>query len=829
MRIHAAVLVAVLLLAPQAVAQRVTPPAEHLARPLGGDFTLADWNEVAGYFRKLADQSSRVLTTRVGTSTEGREFLLSIISSESNLARLDEIKAHARTLHDPRNRTDAQKRDAVENGRVVLFISPAMHSTETAGPQFAMEFAYLLATSDDEPWRSAREQMVIGILPCTNPDGVDHVVDWYRRTVATPHEAADLLRLYQLYAGHDNNRDWFMLSLEETRIVTRLLYHEWFPTVYWDVHQQGSGGERLFVPPFRDPLNPNLDPGIISGINLIGVRSVLDMTREGLTGIATGVSYDMWWNGGNRNVPVRHNVIGLLTEAASVRLATPIFQPVSTLSHPVGPGAYGPSNQFVNPWPGGWWRIRDIIDYEIAFARSLLGTLSREPALWRRNQLEAAERAIARGRDEAPRAWIIPSDNRDPAAVRRLADSLLLAAVDLHVASASFLADGQEYPAGSIVIRADQPYRTHVKDLLEVQRFPEGAPPYDVSGWTLPFILGVHRVEATEAVSTALKPVKTPDEAVAAFKGDPRAREGALSSWHSDAWTRLAAALKDGREFAWITSGPDAGLLWPRPKGAAPAKEPAGVAIRALPRLGLYAPWSGSMDEGWTRWVLDHQKVPYASVRNERLRAGRLRDSFDVLLIPSMGPDTLDRGRSEGSVPSDYAGGLDPEGAVAIEEFVRAGGTLVTFGASNRWAIDLFRIPVVDVTRESDGREFNCPGGVLRAIPESVPLTAGLPDSVALFFSRGSAYREMTSDERKKAGVPEGARAETLLRYAPTRVLLSGWIRKPEVIQDRAAWVRFSHGEGRVHLFGFQPQYRSWAQGTFQLLHRASFLDSRPR
>ncbi|MHC4220457.1 MAG: M14 family zinc carboxypeptidase, partial [Planctomycetota bacterium] len=312
MRIALAVVFALLPCA-AAAAQPVTTPQQHLGRPVGVDFELADWTEVSSYFRKLDRESPRVETVQVGISTEGREFLLSVISSPDNLADLDRIRARAAVLADPRGRAEAELADAVNNGKVILLISCAMHATETAAPQFAMEFAHTLATSDDEPWRSARRNMVVAIFPTLNPDGLDHVVEWYRETVGTPYEASRLLKLYQFYAGHNNNRDWFMLTQAETRIVTEQLYSVWHPQVYWDVHQQGSRRERFFVPPFRDPLNPNLDPAIISAIDALGSRALLDMTSQGFSGISTGVAYDMWWNGGNSNVPVRHNIIGLLT------------------------------------------------------------------------------------------------------------------------------------------------------------------------------------------------------------------------------------------------------------------------------------------------------------------------------------------------------------------------------------------------------------------------------------------------------------------------------------------------------------------------------------
>ncbi|MHC4731724.1 MAG: M14 family metallopeptidase [Planctomycetota bacterium] len=811
-----------------ATAQPVTTPQEHLGRMPGVDFELADWDEVRGYFERLADESPRVATRSLGRTTEGREFLLSIISDEANLADLERLRGYAQTIADPRGRSENERREAIEQGKVFLFISCAMHATETAAPQFAMEFAHRLATSDEEPWASARENVVVGLFPCLNPDGLDHVVSWYRRTVGTPFEASELLKLYQYYSGHDNNRDWFMLTQAETRLVTEQLYSVWFPQVYWDVHQQGSSAERLFVPPFRDPLNPNLDPAIIGGIDVLGSRALLDLTREGFTGVSTGVSYDMWWNGGNRNVPVRHNIIGLLTEAASVRIATPVFLPVDRLRAPRGLGEYAPSNRFPDPWPGGWWRLRDIIDYELAFGRSLLGSLAREREAWLANALEAAERVIEKGTERAPRAWLIPADNRDPAAVRRLLEILLQSGIEVHQSAAALTVDGRDYPAGTLVIRRDQPYGSHVKDLFEVQRYPGGIDsPYDIAGWTLPLLLGVRRVEVMR-VPEGIELGRVRDvESLQDFAGDPRLNEapaGSLSLHHSDAWTVAAARLGRGNELTLLAAGNRAGLLVP---GVVSGGEEEPVALNQLPRVGVYSPWRGSMDEGWTRYVLDTFGVPYVTVRNEMLRAGALGDFLDVLVIPSLSGRQLDQGRRPGTVHDEYTRGLAPEGAVAVEEFVREGGTLVTFASSCRWAIELLRLGLVDVSTGEEAGDFSCPGSVLRGVPEpDGPFTAGLPSSVTLFFSRGcGAWRPMTEKERKEAKIPDGQVMEVLLRYAPTRVLLSGWIREPEVIAGHSGWVRAEYGAGHVHLLGFRPQFRGWTQATFPLIFRAIFLD----
>lgn len=806
---------------PLASAQSAPTPAEHLGHAVGADFVLPGWDVVRAYFEKLDAASARVALEKVGTTTEGRDFVAAVITDEANHAKLGVLKEHARVLADPRGAKPAQVESALQDGKVFLMISCAMHATEVAAPQFAMQFAHLLATSDEEPWASARRELVVVLIPSANPDGQDHVADWYAKIVGTPYEDAGLTKLYQHYAGHDNNRDWFMLSLAETRIVTKLLYDVWRPQIYWDVHQQGSRQERMFVPPFRDPLNPNLDAGVIASINLLGTRAQLDMTRAGLTGVATGGTYDMWWNGGNRNVPVRHGIVGILTEAASARLASPVFLPRSELRAPDGTGAYAPSNSFLDPWPGGWWRIGDIVAYETAFGRSLVASLARERRFHLENRLETARRAIRRGEESTPRAWVLPADQDDVAAVERLCGALLATGVECEVASEPVVVDGRTWPAGSIVIRRAQPYGDHVHDLFDVQRYPAGADaPYDVAGWTLPLLLGVRNVECVELPKAATQRAARVEELVAAFSGPPRQRDGRDVEDTRDgrAWKRAFASVAAGKSLELDADG----------RFGAPrdGKRADGAHVtREKLRIGLYAPWSGDMDEGWMRWVYDEFGVPYSTVRNEALRAGDLRRDYDVIVLPGTGARELADGRAEGSVFPQYAEGIGTQGAAAIDAFVRAGGTLVAVGNSARFAVEQLKLPLVDTTSEPDAKEFSCPGSVLRVVPEDGGrFTAGLPSALAVFGSRPQAWRPMKEKEREAASATD-ARVDVVVRYAPTQTLLSGWIQKPEAIANQPAWVRVQHGQGRVHVFGFRPQYRSWSQQAFQLLFRAMLLE----
>ena len=814
---------------PQGLSE-VPSPAKHLGRPVGTDFELADWDQVSTYHRALAAASPRVQVEKVGETTLGRDFLITTISSEANMVRLDEIRAMTARIADPRGLSASDRAELIRKSRAVVFVSCSMHSTETAATEFGMKLAYELATSDEEPFASARNELVVVLIPTLNPDGLDEVVHWYRENVGSPFEGASLLRLYQHYVGHDNNRDWFGLSQVETRHVTKQIYSVWHPQVYWDVHQQGSTGERFFVPPFRDPLNPNLDAGIITGIDNLGSRALWDMTRAGKKGISTGVSYDMWWNGGNRNVPVRHNIIGLLTEAASVNIASPIFLERSDLRAPGDLPGYQPSNQFPDPWPGGWWRLSDIIDYEMEFARSLLGSVSRDRELYLANAIEAAERTIQAGRESAPKAWLLPPDNANERGVRRLIDILLLGGVEVKVATEEFEADARRYPMGTIVVSRDQPYGSHVKDLFEVQRYPDGKAPYDVAGWTLPMLFGLRRVEVVTTLDVELADVTQVPADLAELGWTDASAANILSGEDGDDWEQIFDLIEAGHPVIWRAEGPDAGsfaIAGGFPEIGAVEDGPdeselvtRDITLDKLPRIGIYSPWSGTMNEGWLRWVFDSFGIPFTVVRNEMIRAGQLGDFLDVLVLPSLGSRQLDDGRSPGSVADEYTLGLDPEGAVAIEEFVRGGGNLIAMQSSASWAIDLFGLPLVDVTRGPDSGEFSCPGSVLRSVPtseEGGALAAGLPASIPLFFSQAAAW--MIDEEAESSD-----EIDVLLRYAPTRVLMSGWIQEPDVIANKAAWVRASHGDGQVHIFGFRPQYRSWSMATFPLLFRAILL-----
>ena len=471
-------------------------PADFLGFEPGADSVLADWLQVSGYMNGLAQRSRYVRVDTLGRTTEGRPFLLLTITSPANQQRLTEIKQAQALLADPRRLTDTALADLRTRQPAVILISNNIHSTEVASSQMGMTLAYRLVT--DPQLRRLLDSVVVLMIPSMNPDGLDTVVSWYRRYKGTRYEGGPLPWLYHKYIGHDNNRDWFMLTQVETRLVTRMLYKEWFPEIVYDVHQMGANGVRLFVPPFQDPVNPNLDPAIVAGINLVGAQMASALYDAGLTGVAHQQTYDLWWHGGFRSTPTRHNMIGILTEAASTRLGSPITLSGDSVRQPVR-GVNYPA-----PWPGGTWHLGDIVRYELTTSEALVHLAARDRVTVIDRFVGLGRRAVEAGLAGHPFAYVLPVEQRDPESWAALANVLAAGGVEVWRAAEPFSVGGQTYSAGSLVVPMGQPYRAHAKDLLEPQHYTpvNDRPPYDVAGWTLPFTMGV-RADVVDTPFTA--------------------------------------------------------------------------------------------------------------------------------------------------------------------------------------------------------------------------------------------------------------------------------------------------------------------------------------
>ncbi|HEX8283609.1 MAG TPA: M14 metallopeptidase family protein [Pyrinomonadaceae bacterium] len=799
----------------------VPAPRDVLGFAPGDDRKVAGWKQITDYFDVLDRSSRRVEVKTVGTSTLGRPLVAAFISSPENIRELDGYREIQRRLADPRLvRDDAERDRLVKEGKAVVVISCSIHSTEIVASQMSMQLAYELASARDAETREILDNTILILIPSPNPDGIDIVADWYRRSLGKPWEGSEPPELYHAYAGHDDNRDWFMLNLAETRAVTRLLWKEWFPQIVYDVHQQGSTGSRFFVPPFYDPPNPHIAPLLLREVGLVGHKIAADLEAAGYKGVVTNAMYDTWWHGGFRTAPYYHNAIGILTEAASARLMTPVKVTREQLARATTtrglPSALpdGPTTNFPDPWPGGDWRPRDIMGLELTASRAVLSLAAKYRGRYLRNFYELGRRALdwpARGGVEGGGgnvlAYVIPAGQGKDENVAKLVALLVGQGVEVHRMDAELhltLAEARgtvyndaknappEWPSGSYLVFLRQPYRPNVQALFEQQIYPDrlagGAPerPYDVAGWTLPMQMGVEAY-----------PVRAIRE--------PEARRRLTLVREESEARRDLGLMANAAKVEWADRARSVAAV----KEVSPILNP----VRRPVRLALYKGWTGSMDEGWTRWLFDTFNVPHTSLRDADVRAGNLRAQYDVIVLPSMRLREIVEGRAKETAPAELTGGITEAGVANLRRFVEEGGTLVCWDDSTELAIKRFDLPVRNVLEGLRPTDFYCPGSVLRVEVETAhPLARGYGRQLDAYFVNSVAF-EVTDPSRARVVARYAARKEDLLR--------SGWLLGAERIAGRAALVEASLGRGRVVLFGFRPQHRGQTWGTFQLIFNA--------
>ena len=797
----------------------VPAPRELLGFEPGDDRKLADWSQIVDYFKRLDSASPRVQVHQPGLSTERRPFIVAIISSEENINRLDRIRENQRKLADPRLIADATERDRlVRETPAIVAITCSIHSTEIVASQMSMHLAYRLASDDSAATKEILRNTVLLLVPSVNPDGIDIVTNWYRKTLDTKFEGTNPPVLYHHYTGHDNNRDWFMLTQIETQIVSNLFWREWFPEIVYDVHQQGQYGSRMCVPPFFDPSNPNIDPVILREVGAIGSRMAAKLAAAGHHGIVTNSTYDTWWHGGLRTAPYYHNAVGILTEAASGRIATPITIKREQLRSPTR-GLADPlvaATNFPDPWQGGLWTMRDIMNLELITTGTALEEASMHHDELINNFVNVATRAIEAGKKDSPYAYIVPASQHDRPTADKMIDILIQQGVEVHEAKTDFEADGRKYEKGSYVILMAQPYRANVKCLFEAQKYPDrrlypdgpAEQPYDVAGWTLPMQMGVEYSEAKTSFDARLELVKSAplSRAIGSEAENKRAKQ---------------------------------------------------------PRLALYRSWVPSMDEGWSRWVLEQFGFEYKNIWDSDMRLGNLKERFDVIILPDQSMQQIINGNRPDSYPEEYTGGITDAGVANLRSFVEAGGVLVCLDSASELAIKKLDLPVKNVLEGLRRDQFYAPGSIFRAtIDITNPIAHGMPVEADLYFvsgtrrgrqgdpdiapieeprfeTRSTASNPAESIAQSRPGrgedtlvsafafeITDPTRARSVAKWVQGNPLRSGWLLGPQYIAGKSALVDVTMGKGRVVLFGFRTQHRGQTWGTFKFLFNSISLGS---
>ncbi|HXR37863.1 MAG TPA: M14 metallopeptidase family protein, partial [Terracidiphilus sp.] len=614
---------------------QVPTPVSVLGHTPGDDFYLADYADTIRYFHSLAASSDRIRMFTVGKSTRGQDIEVAVISSPANLVKLDEAKKIAGRLARAEDLNDGQARELARSSKVIVHIDGGLHSDEVAGTQHTMALAYKLLSAKGDPEIDAiLDQVILVLWPTLNPDGQDMVVHWYRQNLGTKYEVSPLPWLYQDYVGHDNNRDGYMMNMKEEQVVTKTEL-EYSPVIFYCQHQTAPFPARIWIPPFSDPISSNISPYVRSWLNVVGTNMSAYLDAHSMPGAISESRFDNWYAGFTDWAGVFRNEISFFTETALYRYATPRFYTADEF--PRNNQDLRALTMYATPWEGGWWHLRDAVDYMVAGSMSVLDLAAKNRETLLYNRYQAARDNIQHFRKEPPFAYVISDKQADTPEAGLLAQKMIDNGLDVYATKSGFKANGVTYPAGSWVIPMDQPYSAMAKELFERQHYPDALEngtskavdlPYDVTGWTLSLQMGVDVDAVTDPLEsdqraqlTRVDAVQLPDATVegtgaayaishkvnAAFElvNAALAQGGAVSLAQDPVktaeGTETGAFLIGGLSRAAIDS-----LTKKYAVSAVSVSAPAHTLPLKKARIGLYRPWAPSIDEGWTRWILEN-------------------------------------------------------------------------------------------------------------------------------------------------------------------------------------------------------------------------------
>ena len=858
-----------------AAAPAVPSPEQFIGFRVGADNQLARWDTIVAYLRAVAAASDRVRVRDLGTSTDGAPFLALEIASPDTLKGIDRYRQLERKLYFQGGAPTPRERDEIfRSGKAVVLVTCSVHATEVGATQMALELVHRLATDDSPATRKILDNVILVLVPSANPDGQTIVTDWFRRNLGTPFEGSPLPVPYHRYAGHDNNRDMYAFTQKESQLLATLAWKDWLPAVWLDEHQMGAGGARIFVMPATDPVNPNVHPLIYRWNAILGQSQAAALEAEGKSGIIHNATYTNFWQGALAWAGWWHNQIGLLTEVASVRVATPVTQARATVRNllPPDPGTRDasldavvpglaqlgapvdttPRTEYPRPWMGGRWTLRDIVDYQLTSTLALLDTAADRRETMLRQIYEVNRQTIDEGRTGPVTALLIAPDlQQDPREAVHLVERLQMGGVDVYRADAPFSIGRSPYAAGTFVIPMTQVFARYAKDLLEPQVYPEvrrapnlpPEPPYDITAWSLGLQFGVSVDPVTVPLPSVplslvgtprLTPQKTP--AGALTHGSSSTARVAFDYVGADSALAINRLLGAGAQVSvtpasrvLVDQAPRAALealsarlgldVQPVLPDAAGVPQETGQRWHQ-PRVGVYAAWSSDVaDEGWTRWVLEQYEFPYTTVRNADLRAGGLRARFDAILLPDQAPRDILDGHVGPTIRSEYRGGIGDAGLEQLQRFVADGGTLIALGAASDLVIDRFAVPVRDLKRTLRRDQHFAPGSILRVqVDTTHPLGYGMAADTYGFYNNSPFFSIVDG--------PTAASATVVARYPAKGVLASGWLRGEDAMAGRAAVVSVRVGGGHVVLFGLRPQHRAQTHATFPLLFNALYASA---
>jgi hypothetical protein len=850
---------------PLAAAQNIPTPREFFGFQVGTGGKLASWDKIVEYFNILDKQSDRLIVKELGKSTLGNPFILAIFSAPENLNDIEKYRQISRQLADPRGLPREEIERLIKEGKYISVQSYSLHATEVGGIQCTPELAYQLVTGDDPATRSILENTIFLMFPSFNPDGAVMVNEWYYKYKDTQYDNTRLPYMYHFYVGHDNNRDSYQLTQAESRLFAGVVYRDWAPQSYVDHHHFGGRGARFYIPPYLDPIHPNVEPLTWREHQLYGAHMAIALDNAGKSGIESGVPFTGWWQASFHMSTNYHNITGMLTESANAKWADPVYILPDQLTGTRGRPEYKAQMSMPRLWPGGWWRLRDIVEQKIIASKAVLQLGARYKETLLANTVQKAMSNVDKGKTGPPYAYILPRDQHDFLTAVKLARIFQMNGVELHRLDKTVQLGSRIYGKGSIVISCAQPMRAFVISFLERVNYPDnywtrhhitGEPlrPYDLTGYSVSEQMGVEAIPILQPLRGFSLGKITGDITPARGMIEGGGVKGFIfESRYNDSFKAINRLLKRGIDIyrtreAFDNSGRyfPAGTLVARSDSAGllieiqKLRDELGLDFYSLesdnlpgkakkinaPRLGLYKRYGGgNMDEGWTNWLLKDFEFSFASLFNKDMQDWKKLKSLDVIIIPDDSYDQIvtgfheyldkeEREKRTKETPPEYRGGIGEAGEKSIKAFVENGGALIVLNRAYSFAQKVFDLPVEDAAADLSSKEFYCPGSTLKiTVDVNHPLGYGMPaDSLGL-FRRSDILGVGAGDFKDGVSIP--------VRYAQENILQSGWLTGEKYLSGKPAVIQFRVKKGKVIILAFPVQHRAQTHGTFKLLFNA--------
>ncbi|MCX6248931.1 MAG: M14 family metallopeptidase [Bacteroidetes bacterium] len=853
-----------ILISVTAFAQNPVSPEKFFGFVPGSDRMLFTYEKLIDYMKALDEQSDMLSLFEIGKSPMGKPMYVVCISSPSNLKNLDALKEINRKLALDASLDEATTGKLAEEGKVFVLATLSMHSVEVAPSQSLPLVAYDWITSADPDIRKALDNVVFMIVPCHNPDGMNMVVNYFNENKGTKYEGSSLPGVYHKYVGHDNNRDFVFLTQSDTKAISALTSTEWFPQVMVEKHQMGSGGPRYFVPPNADPIAENVDASLFIWTGIFGQQMISDMTKAGLKGVTQHAIFDNYWPSSTETC-IWKNVIAMLTEAAGCQVAKPIYiEPTELSGGEKGLAEYKKSINMPEPWPGGWWRLEDIVKYERVSMNTMLLTASgnKRKILLQRNEL--CKKEVALGKTEPPFYYILPARQPDQGELVHLVKLMQEHGIDVFSLKSNLTLEQTNYLGGDIVIPLAQPFRAFIKEVMEKQKYPERhytqggilMEPYDITTWSMPLHMGLTSIEIdtrSPELEQSLIPVGKDFTLALPVQESPFT---ILPSTDNQSFKMAFTALQKGitvkrNSNSFFLNGknvPQGSFLLGKeaaeilkdsdfPVISATEIPAANWLVVTFPRIALVESWISDMDAGWTRYIFDTYGIGYTVIRPGDFSKGNFAKKFDLFVFPDQNSALLKDGKYKvqdeyrlNNYRPEYSKGIGPKGIDSLISFLNKGGKIISWGESvNLFDVNLqirsksdsseFHLPFHDISEDPGMKGINCPGSLLRMeLAQNNSLTWGMGEMTGIFYHGNPIF---------KTSVPRLDMDRRVIGwFGEEELLMSGFLEGKKLLQNKPVMVWMKKGKGQIVVMGFSPVFRASMPATYKLLFNSILMPS---